>query len=226
MTELVTIREPVKGGHDWSPEDVAELRRMHEEGCGREWMAFQLRRTVAAVNSKLAEFWSAKGSYETRYGPIVPAAKLASEHFGISIHQMRDCRRWHQQTMARQVAMWLAVRAGRGYAHIGRFFNRDHTTVIHAETKIEKLRQANPAMRELTDALLAALRGNEPPPPPAPVRKPKPLPLPKAKKPISGDPDAIEAPFYDRQANNSREFLEKQNQRFVLAMMAAAEERP
>ncbi len=52
---------------------------------------------------------------------------------GVERWQMLSERRHRRTTRARQAAMWLAHRAtGKSYPTIGRAFNRDHTTVMHA----------------------------------------------------------------------------------------------
>jgi chromosomal replication initiation ATPase DnaA len=43
---------------------------------------------------------------------------------------------------ARQEAMWRCCReTGHSTTSVGRFFNRDHTTVVHAVQKIEKMQK-------------------------------------------------------------------------------------
>src|SRR3954451_21936477 len=60
---------------------------------------------------------------------------------------------------SRQVAMYLAKNvAGWSTTRIGRFYNgRHHTTVLHAITKIERLRQTDETLDALIEVLTAAL---------------------------------------------------------------------
>jgi hypothetical protein len=60
---------------------------------------------------------------------------------------------------SRQVAMYLAKNvAGWSTTRIGRFYNgRHHTTVLHAITKIESLRQTDETLDALLEVLTAAL---------------------------------------------------------------------
>ena len=60
---------------------------------------------------------------------------------------------------SRQVAMYLAKNGG-GWSttRIGRFYNgRHHTTVLHAISKIERLRQADETLDALIEVLTSAL---------------------------------------------------------------------
>ncbi len=227
MTQIEINREPVKHGCIWTNEEEAELRRLHAEGCSKEWIAQCLGRKPSAIAHRLKELWidGQPRSYEMRHGPISEAARVASEYFNISIHAMQQPERYSAQTWARQVAMWLAIRLGRGYANAGRFFKRDHTTAMHAERKIETLRLSNPAVLELTDALLANLLGGglqtAPEPPPAPVPEPEPPPPPKIETPVSDDPVTFYEAAGGNQTRNTRAYLIKQNERFAAAMRAA-----
>src|SRR6516225_6140577 len=61
--------------------------------------------------------------------------------------------------LSRQVSMYLAKHVG-GWSlpKIGRFYNgRHHTTVLHAITKIEKLRKTDHTFDALLDVLTATL---------------------------------------------------------------------
>src|SRR4051794_14288627 len=60
---------------------------------------------------------------------------------------------------SRQISMYLAKNvAGWSTTRIGRFYNgRHHTTVLHAITKIERLRQTDETLDALIEVLTAAL---------------------------------------------------------------------
>lgn len=61
--------------------------------------------------------------------------------FNVDIFEMTSDRRSRAVARPRQVAMFLSAKlTPKGPAHIGRLFNRDHTTVIYAVRHIEDLR--------------------------------------------------------------------------------------
>lgn len=66
----------------------------------------------------------------------------AAEHFGIEVTDLKGTRRTKQLALARQVAMYLMRKMlSLSLKEIGFFFGgRDHTTVMHAIDKVERLR--------------------------------------------------------------------------------------
>lgn len=78
-----------------------------------------------------------EGEAETLAVKRIVAA--ASEVYGVSVLEILSKRRNKQFTEARHAAMLTALRHTRwGYSDIGRFFNRDHTSVLHAERKLSE----------------------------------------------------------------------------------------
>ena len=69
--------------------------------------------------------------------------KIVSEtcqQFGTTMKEMISERRARQILLARQVAMWKCrTRTDHSTPRIGRFFNRDHTTILHAVRKIDAM---------------------------------------------------------------------------------------
>lgn len=69
-------------------------------------------------------------------------ARACAEHFSFTMAQMRGRLQHAHLIRARHVAMFLCrVDARRSYPEIGRFFNRDHTSVMTADRKIFALRE-------------------------------------------------------------------------------------
>lgn len=59
--------------------------------------------------------------------------RIVCEDFEIEKNEMMAYRRHKKQCTARQVAMYLAKKAThQSYPAIAKYFNRDHTTVLHA----------------------------------------------------------------------------------------------
>lgn len=85
--------------------------------------------------------------------------QLTAREMGVSWSDMVSNRRTAQMALARQVAMWIAKeRTPNSYPAIGRQFgNRDHTTVLHAWRKIERLRHSDPDLAYHINRIVAAL---------------------------------------------------------------------
>ncbi len=64
------------------------------------------------------------------------AAKVANAT-GVKLSEMRGIRRDNETVAARWAAMHAMRAAGHSYPSIGKFFNRDHTTVMHAINRME-----------------------------------------------------------------------------------------
>ncbi|MGH7724759.1 MAG: chromosomal replication initiator protein DnaA [Candidatus Eiseniibacteriota bacterium] len=81
-------------------------------------------------------------------------ANLVAQHYGITREQLRGKRRTNSVALPRQIAMYLMRRQTTlSLSEIGRFFDRDHTTVIHACDKIERLRGSDRPMRDTVEQL-------------------------------------------------------------------------
>ncbi|MBN2752587.1 MAG: hypothetical protein JXQ84_07745 [Rhodospirillaceae bacterium] len=76
---------------------------------------------------------------------LTPALILdqTADWYRIPREMLRSQRRATRYARPRQVAMWLAAQLlpSRSLPRLGRDFDRDHTTVLHAVTMVEKRRQ-------------------------------------------------------------------------------------
>ncbi|PZW37713.1 chromosomal replication initiator protein [Humitalea rosea] len=81
--------------------------------------------------------------------------KKVADHYSIKMTDMASPRRARNVARPRQVAMYLAKHlTSRSLPEIGRHFgNRDHTTVMHAVSRITELMQADTAFAEDVDLL-------------------------------------------------------------------------
>lgn len=78
--------------------------------------------------------------------------------FKVAVDDLRQDRRTKQLAHARQVAMYLCRKLTKSsYPEIGHKFGKDHSTVISAVRKIEKLRDSEPAVRRELDELESKL---------------------------------------------------------------------
>lgn len=84
--------------------------------------------------------------------------KKVAEHYNIRVSEMTSKRRERSVARPRQIAMFLAkVLTTKSLPDIGRAFDRDHTTVIHAVKTVESLREKDTVFRDETDSLRRAL---------------------------------------------------------------------
>ncbi|GGJ26009.1 chromosomal replication initiator protein DnaA [Neoroseomonas lacus] len=81
--------------------------------------------------------------------------RKVAEHYNIRLTDMSSARRARNVARPRQVAMYLAKQlTSRSLPEIGRRFgNRDHTTVMHAVSRISELMQADSAFAEDVELL-------------------------------------------------------------------------
>ncbi len=84
--------------------------------------------------------------------------KKVAEHFNISVKELQSSRRARTVARPRQVAMYLAKQlTSRSLPEIGRKFDRDHTTVMHAVRKVEELIIEDPNLAENIEILRRTL---------------------------------------------------------------------
>lgn len=96
-------------------------------------------------------------SYDKRT-TIDEIQKKVAEHFNISVKEMQSSRRARTVARPRQIAMYLAKQlTSRSLPEIGRKFDRDHTTVMHAVRKVEELILEDSSLAENVDALRRTL---------------------------------------------------------------------
>lgn len=80
--------------------------------------------------------------------------RKVAERYNIRVSEMTSKRRERTVARPRQIAMYLAkTLTTKSLPDIGRAFDRDHTTVIHAVKTVEELRQKDSDFREETDEL-------------------------------------------------------------------------
>ena len=96
-------------------------------------------------------------SYDRRT-TIDEIQKKVAEYFNISVKEMQSSRRARTVARPRQIAMYLAKQlTSRSLPEIGRKFDRDHTTVMHAVRKVEELIVEDQSLAENVDSLRRSL---------------------------------------------------------------------
>lgn len=88
-------------------------------------------------------------------GSIEEIQRKVSEHWNIRLTDMSSARRARAVARPRQVAMYLAKQlTSRSLPEIGRKFgNRDHTTVMHAVSRVQELMERDTAFAEDVELL-------------------------------------------------------------------------
>ena len=98
--------------------------------------------------------------YESESPIDVPMIReLACEHYSVSLQELDSKRRMRRVARPRQVAMFLAKRwTSLSLPEIGRWFDRDHTTVLYGCRQIEKLVEQDPELAGDLEAIESRLR--------------------------------------------------------------------
>ena len=81
--------------------------------------------------------------------------KKVSSHFNIKISDIKSAKRLKAVVMPRQIAMYLSRQlTSSSYPEIGdKFGGKDHSTIIHAIRKIEKLMEEDFQLRSTIESL-------------------------------------------------------------------------
>jgi chromosomal replication initiator protein len=86
--------------------------------------------------------------------------QTVAETYGFRVSDLKSERRAQPLVNARHVGMWLAKELTQAsYPLIGREFQRDHTSVMHAVRKVERLRAKDSQFVAEVDGLVKRLRG-------------------------------------------------------------------
>jgi chromosomal replication initiator protein len=86
--------------------------------------------------------------------------KEVARYYKVPVEALKEDRRHKALAHARQVAMYLSRKLTKGsFPEIAARFNKDHSTVISAVRKVEKLRETDTAVKRELDELEAKLTG-------------------------------------------------------------------
>lgn len=91
-------------------------------------------------------------------GRVSKIQKLISETYRIGRMELLGHRRNKSSAFPRQIAMYLCTKLTiLSLPTIGRLFDRDHTTILHARNKIERMRQTDAKLNAEIEALVEKL---------------------------------------------------------------------
>lgn len=103
-------------------------------------------------------------------GQITDIQHAVAARFGLRVGVLYGPRRDHHAVKPRMLAMYLARKlTERSLPKIGARFSRDHTTVLYAIRKMEKMLAADPALRAVCKQVCADLGVSDAPLPPLEV---------------------------------------------------------
>lgn len=94
---------------------------------------------------------------------VVDIQIAVARRFQISVLDMLIRNRSHRVVIPRQLAYWLAWKAGKSTVHIGRKFDRDHATVMHGLKSIQARMDRDAELSAIAAELLAGLAPAEMP---------------------------------------------------------------
>ena len=161
-TRVAILQKRAVADRFYLPGPIALLIASHVKGNVRELEGCLLR--LIAYTSITNRSEPTEEMAEDILREFVHAESLAIEpesivhvvgsHYGIPRAQLKGKRRTNSVALPRQMAMYLMRRQTTlSLSEIGRFFDRDHTTVIHACEKIERLRATDRQMRDTAERL-------------------------------------------------------------------------
>ena len=106
--------------------------------------------SVDVAQEVLSELWGADEKVIT----IEHIQRKVSEFFGLRLADMRARRRTKAVAFPRQIAMYFARQLTHAsLTEVGRAFDKDHTTVLHAVTKVETLIRQDAKFKKTVDTL-------------------------------------------------------------------------
>ena len=105
----------------------------------------ELRRSLKRADAE--EFLRDK--LPTKLVTPLSVARAVAREFGVTLPALRSSRRSQALVLPRQCAMWLSRKLCHvSYPELGAFFERQHSSVIHAVRKLEARLDKEPALRQ------------------------------------------------------------------------------
>ena len=126
----------------------------------RPFAAHSLNKRPITVEEAALSIQDLISEEQNRQIMIEDVLRTISGHFTVTKQDILSSRRHKTIVYPRQIGMyWAKVLTTRSLPEIGRKFGgRDHTTVLHAVRKIEKLIKTNPSIRESITTLENSLK--------------------------------------------------------------------
>lgn len=94
--------------------------------------------------------------------PVARIAELVAKKTGVSVNEIRSERRSIKESLARHIAMYLAfIYTGLSYPKLGRYFRKDHTSIMHGVKRINQLMELKPEIKKLVEELSEQINRTE-----------------------------------------------------------------
>lgn len=98
-------------------------------------------------------------AHPTKSVSPLSVSRVVAKEFGIALSALRSSRRSQALVLPRQCAMWLCRKlCHASFPELGVFFERQHSSVIHAVRKLESRLDNEPALRQRLARLEGACR--------------------------------------------------------------------
>jgi Bacterial dnaA protein helix-turn-helix len=139
-------------------ESAADLRAhyaaLQKRNRERDRMALLKSRVVPKFEVRNDDVKAAHEELEKQQTAHLSIAEILDAVSASTIHSVAEIRSWSRKRSickARQVAIWLSHYAAiKGFTHIGRYFDVDHSTVIFSVRKIDDNRHVfNPLIKDV-----------------------------------------------------------------------------
>ena len=99
-------------------------------------------------------YHTAPGILRMSERPMQDIATTIGGYFGISLEEMQSRSREKEIVTARQIAMYFMYYSGKySLGTVGKFFDRDHTTVIHSLNQVKNFMETEPDFNELIEKM-------------------------------------------------------------------------
>ena len=160
-TRIAILQKKAQQRNSYIPEEVIQFLannvpkniRELEGALNRIIASSELNNEPMTVDN--AAIWLKDVIRQISHGPISTDTiqQIVAETLGFTVEDLTSSKRTSELALARQIAMFLSRRhTESSLQQIGLSFNKkDHTTVLHAQKKIEKLLEEQPRIKKIVD---------------------------------------------------------------------------
>ena len=137
------------------------IRKLHGAFIRVLLEALQTKSNVTLPLVKHAISYITDAQDEKKYITIDEITTYICQHYNINYKELMGKKKTKDIALPRQIAMYMCRElTGNTYPHIGTAFNgRDHTTVMHACTKIMERAKENRHFKEHIEKMMNEIRG-------------------------------------------------------------------
>jgi chromosomal replication initiator protein len=161
-TRIAILKAKAERDDIYLPDDVATFLATHIKSNVRELEGVLIRLqaqaslTGAEISLEMAkhEMRNAIPTEGSNY-TIESIQNAVAKHYRLRVQDLKAPTRARSVALPRQIAMYLILKyTGVGFKEIGQYFGgKDHTTILHACSKIEAGMDGDPRIREAVEAI-------------------------------------------------------------------------